>query len=454
MEKSLKGVSDVLVNFRFGNYLSFDKLNNFSMVKGRARSHPKHIMKFKDVSLLKFAAIYGANASGKSNLVKAIGFSKHLILRGFEDTITTDKYCKIFPGNSEMKTDFEYEVVVRDKVYSYGFSVNLFEKVIYREWLYSLENNIEREIFVRERKGINNTFKINYEELNLDENDSSRLKVYLEDFKNLSDTFLITELNKNKNPFMNNNELSILNQIYKWFNDKLEVISPDESPKENGITYLRKDNGVALANFLDAFGTGVKEVLTKEIAEKDLYKEMPSMLAKKILEDIRENAEDSTIALLRTPNNIYEIEKSEKELNIRTVTFKHASEDVFYTLGEESDGTVRLVEIYDILASDNEKVFVVDEIDRSLHPNLTYNFIKEFLEKKNRGQLIVTTHEDRLLDLEMLRRDEIWFVEKQEAGDSNLYSLETYKERFDRDILRAYLEGRYGSIPEFKLFQT
>lgn len=442
----------MLVNFRFGNYLSYNELAEFSMVIGNTRRHPEHVMKFKDVSLLKFAAVYGANASGKSSLVKAIGFSKRLVLDGFGNAVTSDKYCKNYLGNKDELTNFEYEIMIEDTVYSYGFSVNLFEKVVYREWLYSLSNNKEEEIFIKELKHDESVYEVNYDMLGFPENGKSRLEVYLEDFKTLTNSLFITELNKNKKPFYGHGKLSIFNQLYEWFQKKLEVISPDESPSENGITYLRKDNGIALSNFLDAFGTGVKEIGTKEIHEKDLYNEMSSGIVKKIIEDIRDRDSESKTAMLRTANNIYEIENVDNQIIIRTVYFKHSSDDILYSLGEESDGTVRLVEIFDILACGNEKVFVVDEIDRSLHPNLTQNFIKEYLQKENSGQLIVTTHEDRLLDLEMLRRDEIWFVEKQEDGNSNLYSLEKFKERFDKDILKAYLEGRYGSIPEFKLF--
>ncbi|MCZ8537279.1 AAA family ATPase [Paenisporosarcina quisquiliarum] len=441
----------MLVNFRFGNFLSFNELSHFSMAIGNTRRHPTHVMKFPDISLLKFAVLYGANASGKSNLVKAIKFSKNLILKGVPDTITFDKYSKIDPSNKEKNTQFEYEIVIGKYVYSYGFSVNLFEKKISGEWLYSLKDNKEIEIFVREVNNDKNNFLINYEALQLNENDEMRLKVYTEDSKFIFNSLFITELNKNKQPLTNSEDISVFNLIYEWFENKLEVISPDESPSENGITYIKKDNGLALSNFLNAFGTGVKEVCTKEINEKDLYKEMPSMIVKKIIEKIKEDSE-TTHALLRTSDNIHEIEKVNNEIQIKTVTFKHSTENVFYTIGEESDGTVRLVEIYDILASNNEKVYVVDEIDRSLHPNLTYNYINEYLKKKLPGQLIVTTHEDRLLDFDMLRRDEIWFVEKQDAGDSKLYSLEKFKERFDKDILKAYLDGRYGSIPEFKFF--
>ncbi len=453
-EKNTLGGNVMLVNFRVGNYLSYDQLSLFSMVTGKPRKHPKHVMKFKDVSILKFAGLYGANASGKSNLVKAIKFSKNVITKGIPDTITFDKYCKVKNVNRDNDSNFEYELVIDDYVYVYGFSINLFEKKVTKEWLYSLADNVEVELFTRELNGNENYFKPNYEALSLDQNDRTRLEIYIEDFKNVHDTLLIRELNKNKPNLISNGKASILNKLFYWFSEILEVISPDESPSETGLTYLRRDNGLGLVQFLDEFGTGIQEICTQEVHEKDLYKEIPSMIVKNILENIVEesNNDGNNHALLRTPQNIYEINRLDKEIQIKNITFKHATDQVTYTLGEESDGTVRLVELYDILANESEKIYVVDEIDRSLHPNLTHNFIKSYLNKKNNGQLIVTTHEDRLLDLDILRRDEIWFVEKQENGTSELYSLEKFKERFDRDILRAYLDGRYGSIPKFKFF--
>lgn len=442
----------MLVNFRFNNYLSFNNLAEFSMVKGNARKHPEHRIKYKDITLLKFAALYGANAAGKSNLVSAISFSKDLVLKGINKRGASDKFCKIDPSNKISTSEFEYEIVIAKEVYSYGFSVNLFEKVIYKEWLYSLAGNEEKYIFTREYVNDENLINFNYEYLNMPEADKLRLEIYIEDLKFNSETLIITELNSNKKSFYHQKRLSILNMVFRWFNEKLVVITPEDVPSENGITYLRKDRGIALAKFLDAFGTGVKEICTQEIHEKELYNELPPKIVKNIIEDIRDEESENINGLLRTPNNIFQLRKENSEVKIDIVKFKHNHEDVLYSLGEESDGTVRLVELYDILASDNEKVFVVDEIDRSLHPNLTFKFIEHFLNKKNISQLIVTTHEDRLLDLSMLRRDEVWFVDKKDNGESNLYSLERFKERFDKDILKAYLDGRYGSVPKFKIF--
>ncbi|MBR3917797.1 MAG: AAA family ATPase, partial [Clostridia bacterium] len=130
--------------------------------------------------------------------------------------------------------------------------------------------------------------------------------------------------------------------------------------------------------------------------------------------------------------------------------FRHSDSNSF-DFGEESDGTQRLWELLEVLLTDEEKIFFIDEIDRCMHPSLTYKFVKNFFEltENKNVQLVVTTHESRLLDFDLLRRDEIWFVEKQKNGDSEIYSLEDYNERFDRKIDKAYLEGRYGGVPVF-----
>ncbi|WP_322905217.1 AAA family ATPase [Paenibacillus sp. SGZ-1009] len=431
------------------------------MVKGSTRRHKNHVVDFKSVSVLKFSALYGANAAGKSNLVKAIKFSRNIIVDSLDKSITFDKYCKIDCGNQEKSSQFEYEILINGIVYAYGFAIHLLEKKVEKEWLYSLEDEQETELFTRAWNGEHYELKINYAELNLEKDDEMRLKVYAADLSNFPTTLLITELNKNKKTFEVTGKISILNAIYDWFEEKLEVIAPNESLAESGITFMDQDKALALSHFLEEFGTGITEVCTKKIHEKELYKELPQMIVKRILDRFNEYTSDKNEKskhskrkhlFIRTPYNIHQIEKLGDKIQIQTLTFKHADDDGFYTLGEESDGTIRLVDIYDILASESEKVFVVDEIDRSLHPNLTFNFVKKYLNKNTISQLIVTTHEDRLLDLDMLRRDEIWFVEKQDNNESRLYSLEKYKERFDRDILRAYLDGRYGSVPKFKFF--
>ena len=106
------------------------------------------------------------------------------------------------------------------------------------------------------------------------------------------------------------------------------------------------------------------------------------------------------------------------------------------------------MDLLEVLLSGKGKTYVIDELDRCLHPSLTYKFVDTFLQlaEKRAVQLIVTTHESRLLDFDLLRRDEIWFVNKRKSGESDIYSLEEYDTRFDQKIDKAYLEGRYGGF--------
>lgn len=160
-------------------------------------------------------------------------------------------------------------------------------------------------------------------------------------------------------------------------------------------------------------------------------------------------------AFLRANNELYIFEKEKSDsLEIKTIKFEHSNSDGEYSFSEESDGTIRILDLIEILISDKkDKVYFIDELDRCLHPQLTYKFVDEFLKiQKNRNntQLIVTTHESRLLNFDLLRRDEIWFVDREKNGPTKLYSLEDYNERFDKKIDKAYLEGRYGGVPVFK----
>ena len=126
-------------------------------------------------------------------------------------------------------------------------------------------------------------------------------------------------------------------------------------------------------------------------------------------------------------------------------------DSVLFEIYEESDGTQRLFDLIPALIelSNNDRVFVIDEVDRSLHPNLTKSLIEYFLlnSKGLKNQLILTSHESSLLDLKLLRKDEIWFTEKRPSGSTSLYSLEEYKPRFDKEIRKGYLQGRFGAIP-------
>ena len=162
---------------------------------------------------------------------------------------------------------------------------------------------------------------------------------------------------------------------------------------------------------------------------------------------------DNYCGLVKVKNGLWEILFANNDFIFKKISFYHDKEKRYpFSLDEESEGTIRLINLADILLTENnDKLFIIDELDRKLHPQITLKFVELFLEKakKSNNQLIVTTHESRLLDFDILRRDEIWFSAKEESGESKIYSLEEFNVRFDKKIDKAYLDGRYGGIPIF-----
>ena len=123
---------------------------------------------------------------------------------------------------------------------------------------------------------------------------------------------------------------------------------------------------------------------------------------------------------------------------------------VDFDIEEESDGTIRLLDFVPAFRDlvGEEKVFIIDEIERSIHPLLIKELVKKFsVDSKTKGQLIFSTHESNLLDQNLFRQDEIWFVEKDKSGKTDLYPLSDFKIHNTIDIRKGYLAGRYGSIP-------
>lgn len=179
-------------------------------------------------------------------------------------------------------------------------------------------------------------------------------------------------------------------------------------------------------------------------------------LAEKFLRkpDVDKNIKAKSI--LKFGDTLFALEYDETGAKkIAKLLFQHGADESKYEYGEESDGTQRLIELLDVILNDDEdKVFIIDELNRSLHPQMTIKFVETFLKfsEKKTTQLIITTHESNLMDLNILRRDEIWFAVK-ENNNTSLYTLEKFKIRYDKVVAKDYLAGRYGAVPVFKDFE-
>ena len=441
----------MLLNFRFQNFLSFKELTEFSMIPSQVRSLKHHLKTVnEEISVLNFSSIYGANASGKSNFIKALEFAQTVITSSEErvrKSVVRESYYKGEISFKGKTSDFEFDLIIGEGIFTYGFSMNLFNFEIKSEWLYKRVNNEDIKLYeIDYDKGIK-IEDIILDNLQINDNDKERFKIYISD-ANKSNSLFLQYINANERKLDYSIELY---KIYDWFSSTMEVISTYDGAKGSEDAFLNEEDTEKLAEFLKNFGTGIERIEKQVISKQDIddiNRKSIDSIADRLIEMNKQDESKSAAGMVQTNENIYFFTIDDNnELVIERIYFIHEGTSSKFPLRAESDGTRRLIEMYGVLNTVKDKVYIIDEIDRSFHPNLTYEFIKRAL-SNSKIQLIVTTHEDRLLDLKLLRRDEIWFVDKL-MNESRLYSLEDYKVRFDKDIMKDYLLGKYGSVPTF-----
>ena len=209
-----------------------------------------------------------------------------------------------------------------------------------------------------------------------------------------------------------------------------------------------------MVGMLRAFDTGIEEITKgKQLAEK-AFDFLPEKVKKDVLNDIeqtmRSKLQEEARCKIELGGYQFEISIEDGEIIAEKIMLDHGNPAELFEISDESDGTKRLFDLIPLYEFGKKgKIIIVDELDRSFHSKLTEKYIKRFFEitKEKSCQLICTTHDLNLMDLRILRQDEIWFVEREMDHSTRIYSLSDYKERFDKNILNDYLIGRYGAIP-------
>lgn len=451
----------MLINYKVANVLSFKEPQTFSMEAGKFRNNSSRLTRYGNYKLLKFMSIYGANASGKSNLVSAFAIFQAIIIEGFKNK-SFPVYCKIDESLKNEESLFEIKVLLDNKIFIYGFKAILYNGEFTSEWLYEeLKNGTTKNVFSRNiQKG---EFELG-EYIN-NKKIEERINIYGEDIKSDNSVLFLKLMNQNKNSlYENKDRISIFKDLYLWIKYSLDVNSP-ETPI-TGYTMLNNDSGIKrIAEMLSSFSTGIVDFDIIEVPSEKVASSLP----KNMIEDIQKKLMDQkkmhdptdtefkpavSIRLKENGNIIFIIElNKDNEFEFKTMSFKHKNSNALFLSDEESDGTIRLLNIIEVLlTSENDKVYIIDEINRKFHPLLTRKFVEKFLQlaEQRNIQLIVTTHESQLMDLKLLRRDEISFINKDDYGYSHIYSLDSYEDRFDKKIINDYLNGRYGAIPIFE----
>lgn len=439
----------MLINFTVSNFLSFDEKQTFSMESGRTRKYSKRLYKDSHLKLTKCKAVFGANASGKSNLIKAFEFVQDTILNKIPIGFTT-KYFRLKPDNQELPSCFEVELLLSNKCIVYGFSILLKTGVILEEYLYEKSSEtIRKDLYTR------NTVAATFLVGDYFKKSSSKEKliIYGEDSSSDSEILFLSIINHSKSKMYEDNpELKILQDIYRWFSKSLNVSYPNSII--TGYPYFSNSNLNEIANLLNALGTGINDLRIVTVPLDAIKNRLPEDIYDKVLSDLeRKKAKfpDKPITfMLRSYKEFYTFELDENnELTIKTIEFSHENNSIYFSLNEESDGTTRILDLIEILLkiSDN-KILVIDEIDRCLHPAITTKIIELFLKiaEERNTQLIITSHESRLLATEILRNDEICFIVKNQEGASILNPLEHYQLRADKKIYAAMFDGTLSDV--------
>ena len=404
----------MLIRFSFKNFKSFKNENCLDMEATSLKEHEYNVAKTENGEYLKVSAIYGANASGKTNVLQAFDCMKKRILVSDDSKknspIDEENIYSFMINNAPIALEVEI-LAKNNKIYKYGFEV--LKDTIISEWLFEKRVNKFYAIFERENNNVSmrpNKISdlVNIDERTLFLNIYSKIDRNNEDFSNVYDWFVNSMYLDLGNP---NFERFINNRV------SLKILSDENYKKE-------------LLKFIKTFDSGIEGIRTTP----------------------------DSIEAVKSNNGIIDIEVLHRGENGELKALP------FYL---ESNGTRKMFHLFDFFmdALKNGMVLFVDELDAKLHPLLTRYIINLFHNSQTNignGQLIYSTHDTVNLNKETFRRDEIWFAEKDKDGISEIYALSDYileddknagkKVRNDATYNKDYLTGRYGAIPVLEEF--
>ena len=433
----------MLISFAVENWMSFKERVEFSMVASREKQHSESVFAAKFApKLLPVAAIYGGNASGKSNFCRALGFVQNFILTcsviGRRISIVPFKLSK---DTISKPSRFEITILIDNHIYRYGFALT--------------NRKIFGEKLVRIVKRTRTFEEITLFERSAEDSDPHLWSGISDDIK--SKLKVVYEGTRDNVLFLTNTvflQIDTFKPVYDWFLNCLEVIEPTSRymPFDQ---FLSEENPLyeAMNSLLPQFDTSIGSLQGEEIPFDSVQFPDPR-LKQFIVEALKEGSP----AKIRVPDGYVIFERDGDQIKTRKLIAMHHSqegEEVRFEIKEESDGSQRMIDLLPaflrLAANDSKKVYVIDEIDRSLHSLLTRSLIEMFISGCNKAtqkQLIFTTHDILLMDQQLLRRDEMWITDRSDNSESQLISLCEYKGlRDDTDIQRRYLDGRLGGIP-------
>ena len=407
-----KGTVAMLLEFSCSNHKSIKEKVLFSAIASKDETYEELLYRFGNLRVLKSAIIYGANGSGKSNLIDAIAFVKNLVMNSLNHQ----------PGAAIRQIPHKLLSVSDDSVYAlqfvtkgirYAFGFTLKNRLVVEEYLYSFPNGRQVKIYERENESIfaGDKFKGKFE---LCKNALKPNRLLLSCAANFSD------IDDIQNVFAFFRDDLVIYRglgIDDWMNYSLITMSSNVQVKK------------AVMSFLDGLGTGIKDIKIKHRKKQLQFSDLPPFLS-----------DEAKAEIVKTIANEFDAK----------VVYDSFEVDL---LSEESMGVKKLIEFIcpfiDIIV--RGKILICDELEANLHEAIVYGLVYSFRQIKieESAQMFCTTHDTSILNLDLFRRDQIWFTEmKQNERATDLYSLAEIKNvRKDENIGKGYISGKYGAIP-------
>lgn len=425
----------MLLEFNVTNYRSLRDTQVFSMAASTYFKEMDEQNTFDtDIKglpkLLRSAVIYGPNASGKSNLLASLRFMQFMVrssAKEIQEGEKLDVQPFLFDKSSKNNaTEFEVIFIEGTVRYQYGFASN--KARVVREWLIAYPEGRPQKWFEREYDETSN-----------------------EDIYTFGSKFLGGRLRQEWKRATRNNALFLsvavqfnseqLKPVFYWFQKRLRIIPSHIfflSPGYTASICETEEGRSKVLDFLNAADLSIADInIEKKVFS---FEDLPDDMPMELKEQLRKKM------------------KGEDALERLDCKFIHKNmetgEDVPISIEEESDGTKNLFSFagpwLDVIGSD--KVLFVDEIDSSLHPLIVHQLVRLLHNSKSNAQLVFTTHDTTILSHNVMRRDQVWFMEKDTNNASRLYSLSDFKVRKKESLENGYLQGRYGAIPFIKEF--
>lgn len=420
----------MLVSFAFNNVKSFREWKEFSLLSSsKIQGYPDHEFIDGRLTVLKNAGVFGANASGKSNLIKAFSIAKEFVSTG-----RISERNIAFLDDADKESSFSFTFLFDKVLYSYGFSIRS-SGVLTN--LFVCDEIIE----ILNKDGSTKTTLYSKSQNIFSGDSDSILKVFYNRYFSNSNLLFLTYMNAPEKVIFDNEISKIMNRIFNFFVFDLVVVSSFN----NNYAIINDSNIEKITNKLKEYDTGIDKAQFVKDERQEFLKTVPPQIVNLLLNDPNVNrlsmaSEDDLICISKKGNGLFEVQK---------LVINHKNILSNFAFHDESHGTKRLFYLIGLLLGGNlnNKVFVIDEIEKGCHPNLIIKLIEDFqnYNKNSNAQLIFTSHLSLLMD-SVLRKDEIYFVEKDNEGISNIYSLVDYKDR-STTISKRYLEGRFGAVP-------